>query len=218
MNELYIGTGKRFAQELIADRRARGSRVFCISAQDGQDTFQVNWSTVTAADIHKIIRKLPSLDVVLFNQNASSLSAGGFKSDCYPTLDLWRQVDHWQQSYFVSCQLPFAMIHGLGSKLNEHSRIAWTLSSMITDHMHDEQYADYIAYKYQNYMIMKNFAHNRAGCFFGIDPGQITDGIATDADFATKVGQFNQLLDHSDLNGRVWMLDGTISKTTDLLG
>lgn len=218
MNELYIGTGKRFAQELIADRRARGNRVFCISSQEAEDTFLVDWLTVTAADVHKIIRKLPALDVVLFNQNASSLSAASFEPNQYPTLDLWRQVDHWEQSYFVSCQLPFAIIHGLGSKLNEQSRIAWTLSSMITDHTHDEQYADYIAYKYQNYMIMKNFAHNHPGCFFGIDPGQITKGIATDADFATKVGQYNQLLAKPDLNGRVWMLDGTVSKTTDQFG
>ena len=218
MNELYIGTGKRFARDLVADRRARGHRVFCISSHEGLDTFCINWSTVTAADLHKIIRKLPNLDTVLFNQNASSLSAASFEADRYATLDLWRQADHWQQSYFVSCQLPFVMIHSLGSKINQHSRIAWTLSSMITDHSHDQQYADYIAYKYQNYMIMKNFAHDHSGCFFGIDPGQITEGIATDTDFATKIEQYNQLLDQSNLNGKVWMLDGTVSKTTDLFG
>ena len=218
MNELYIGTGKRFARELIANRRRLGHRVYCISGQDGEDTFQVDWHTITAADIHKIIRKLPDLDLVVFNQNASSLSAACFEHNQYPTLDLWRQVDHWQQSYFVSCQLPFALIHGLGNKLNQHSHIAWVLSSMITDHKHDEQYADYIAYKYQNYMIMKNFAHNHAGCFFGIDPGQITESIVSDADFATKVDHYNRLLNQPDLNGRVWMLDGTVSKTTDLFG
>jgi hypothetical protein len=218
MNELYVGTGKRFAKELIADRRARGHRVYCISGQAGEDTFQVDWHTITAADIHKITRKLPELDVVLFNQNASSLSKSCFESDQYPTLDLWRQIDHWEQSYFVSCQMPFAIIHGLGSKLTEHSRIAWTLSSMITDHTHDEQYADYIAYKYQNYMLMKNFAHNHPGSFFGIDPGQITDGIATDQDFGVKISQYNQLLDQPNLNGQVWMIDGTVSKTTNLFG
>ena len=218
MNELYIGTGKRFAQELIRDRRGRGHRVYCVSSQAGEDTFQVDWHTATAADIHKIVRKLPNLDLVVFNQNASSLSAACFESDQYPTLDLWRQIDHWTHSYFVSCQLPFALIHGLGTKLNEHSQIAWMLSSMITDHTHDKQFADYIAYKYQNYMIMKNFAHDHGGCFFGIDPGQITDGIVSDADFAVKVDQYNLLLSQPDLNGRVWMLDGTVSKTTDLFG
>lgn len=218
MNELYIGTGKRFAQELIADRRARGNRVFCISSHEAEDTFCVDWLTVSPADIHKIIRKLPNIDVVLFNQNASSLSSTCFDSDQYPILDLWRQVDHWQQSYFVSCQIPFIMVHSLGSKLSENSRVAWTLSSMITDHQHDQQYADYIAYKYQNYMIMKNFAHNHRGCFFGIDPGQITQGIASDTDFVTKINQYNQLMYQPNLNGQVWMLDGTISKITTLFG
>jgi hypothetical protein len=205
MNELYIGTGKRFAQELIADRRARGSRVFCISAQDGQDTFQVNWSTVTAADIHKIIRKLPSLDVVLFNQNASSLSAGGFKSDCYPTLDLWRQVDHWQQSYFVSCQLPFYLIHSSANKISPNTKIGWMLSELVNSPVNSQVgYADYIGYKFTNTCIMRSFSLNFPACFFGIIPGSLDrHGLAQDL-----IGLIHNT-DVATLNGGVFNSDGS---------
>jgi len=218
MNELYIGTGKPFAQVLVNHRRQLGHRVYCISSTDGEDTFVVDWSTVTSADLHKIINKLPKLDVILFNQNASSLSQSCFQDHRYSVLQVWQQTKHWQQSYYVSCQLPFELIHSLGNKINCNSLIIWTLSSMITDHTHDPQYADYIAYKYQNYMLMKNFAHSHTGCFFGIDPGQITKGLIPDSQFVTKAVQFDQLLKQPNLNGKVWVLDGTVSKTTELFG
>jgi hypothetical protein len=218
MNELYIGTSKGFVSQAIKMRREQGHTVFCISSQPSDDpyTFTVDWKTVNAADIYKITKALPNLDLILFNQNSSSLNQNSFESTMSDqTLMIWKQMDHWRQSYFVSCQLPFSLIHHLQSKISTDTRVIWMLSSMIVRHQSSTEYADYIGNKYQNFLIMKNMAQNHTGCFFGIDPGDISG-----SDFGTKIAQFQELIkkDTNILSGLVWKFDGQLSDVTKLLG
>ena len=217
MKELYIGTSKGFASQAIKKRREQGHEVFCISSQPSTDeyTFTVDWKTVNATDIYKIAKALPALDLILFNQNSSALSSESFVPGAVQTLALWKQLAHWQQSYFVSCQLPFALIHNLESKISSHTRVIWMLSSMIVKHQFGIEHADYIGNKYQNFMIMKNMAQHHTGCFFGIDPGNISG-----SDFDTKLLQFEELIekDTKVVAGSVWRFDGKLSDVTNLLG
>jgi hypothetical protein len=213
MNELYIGTGKGIGAELLAHRRSLGHTVYTISSVDGENNFKVDWSTVNPTDLHRAVKSLPALDIVFFNQNASALSQKTFNLKNYKPLELWQQSKYWQQTYFVSCQLPFMLIHELGDRVNEKTRVGWMLSHLINDHTADYQYADYIGNKYQNYMLMKNFASNHPGNFFGIEPGSLPK-----SDFKQQVDQISQIFAQDDLNGKVFCLDGTISSITTQLG
>lgn len=78
------------------------------------------------------------------------------------------------------------------------------LSSMILEHKNDPQYADYIGQKFQNYMLMKNFALNHDSCFFAINPGNISS-----QDYTVKLEHFDRICskEQQDLNGKVWKLD-----------
>jgi hypothetical protein len=213
MNELYIGIGKGIGAALVAHRRALGHTVYTISSVDGENNYKVDWSTVNPTDLHRAVKALPDLDLVFFNQNASALSNKTFELNNYKPLELWQQSKYWQQTYFVSCQLPFMLIHELGKRIQDHTRVGWMLSHLINDHQADFQYADYIGNKYQNYMLMKNFSQHHVGNFFGIEPGSLPK-----TNFESQVDQISQIFAHQDLNGKVLCLDGSISSITTQLG
>jgi hypothetical protein len=213
MNELYVGTGKGVGAELVRHRRSLGHTVYTISSVDGENNYKVDWKTVNPTDLHRAVKSLPDLDLIFFNQNASALSSKTFLPGNYKALELWQQSKFWQQTYFVSCQLPFMLIHELGKKIQDHTRVGWMLSHLINDHQADYQYADYIGNKYQNYMLMKNFALNHTGNFFGIEPGSLPK-----SEFVQIINQIDQIFAKDDLNGTVQCLDGTVSSITAQLG
>lgn len=202
MTDLFVGSSKGLAKSLSQARANAGHEVLHISssASAGAGALAVDWNRINESDLHRFLTGLPRIDLVFFNQNSSSLSESSFRMDRYQPLDLWKQIAHWRQSYFVSCQLPFQIIHSLGDRLHSDSRICWMLSSMIVRHP-DPGYADYIGNKFQNYLLMKNFASRHQSCFMGIDPGDLNN---TNQDI--KLSALLQLLDRpvAQTNGRVF--------------
>lgn len=218
MIELFIGAGKGFALDLVRTHRNLGHRVICVSGSpsDNTDDIQVNWDTLNSSDIFKICKRLPNIDFLFFNQKSSALSEKSFCPDTYQVLELWKQSQYWNRCYFMSCILPFEFIHGLGSKLSDSSRVSWMLSSMIIHHKNNFQNADYIGQKFQNYLLMKNFAKNHPSCFFGINPGDISI-----ENFKEKLDNFEKIFSKSrnELNGKVWNIDSVaIDDVTEILG
>lgn len=211
MADLIVGGGRGFASQFAGARRELGHEVYCLSSKD-QDA--VDWHSINSADLYRRLRDLPRLDFVWFNQNASALSQASFPVGSMGVLDIWKQTKHWQQSYYVSCQVTFEIMHLLGDRLDQHTRVCWMLSSMIVDHQ-DPQHADYVGNKFQNLMLMKNFAASHPAACFGLDPGDIRG-----TDFTTQVNGLHRLLHKSpqELNGRVWCLDGKVSRITEILG
>lgn len=177
MNELFVGASKGFAKSLQNRRAEEGHRIFNVSGWIATDTdsLQVDWAKINETNLHRWLRQLPKIDLIFFNQNSSSLSESSFRDNTYQDLDLWKQIAHWKQSYFVSCQLPFQIVHSLGDRLHKDSRVCWMLSSMVVRDKSHTGYADYIGNKFQNYIIMKNFAKTHGSCFFGIEPGGINN-------------------------------------------
>lgn len=202
MTDIFVGASKGLAKSLSLARSNAGHEVLHISSATPAvaGTLTVDWSGVKESDLHRYLMGLPSIDLLFFNQNSSSLSESSFYMDRYQPLDLWKQIAHWRQSYFVSCQLPFQIIHSLGDRLHPQSRICWMLSSMIVQHS-DPGHADYIGNKFQNYLLMKNFANKHHSCFMGIDPGDLND-----IDLDTRVLALLRLLDRPTVqtNGRVF--------------
>jgi hypothetical protein len=211
MNDLFVGAGQGFGQSFKQARKQSGQQVFEISSSVAiADThLTVDWSTVNEASVHRFLKNLPQIDLVFFNQNGSSLSARSFQDLNGNILDLWQQISHWRQSYFVSCQLPFQIIQTLGDRLTSHSRICFMLSSTVVRHSTSLEYADYIGNKFQNYLVMKNFARSHPSTFLGIDPGSLLTG----EDFSARLEAIQNILvrPRSAINGKVFDLTGNES-------
>ena len=207
MNDLYIGAGKGIGNQLSQQRSAAGHQSFHITGRDhgrARDLV-VDWSKLRESDLQRYLSKLPRIDLLFFNQNASSLSAASFESGQYSIIDLWKQTAHWQQSHYVSCLMSFQIIHTLADRLHKDSRVCWMLSSMVIRHDDDPGHADYIANKFQNYLLMKNFSRQHPSCFMGLDPGN-----ANGSDHGTKIKMIQDILGRptAQINGRVFDMTG----------
>jgi len=205
---LLIGCGSKFGLTLLHQLLDLGWQVYSVSGSDVAypghlHHLTINWHTVTVADLEPFLRTVPDVDLVLFNQNASALAGANFSTDSYTTVELWRQEKTWAQSYFVSCILPFHVVHALGPRCSEKTKIAWMLSSYIYKHL-DISNADYVGNKYQNYLIMQNFSTNHPACSFGINP----DNLATNQNTDSLVSILTS--DSCNLSGSVVKFDGSI--------
>ena len=211
MNALLIGCGSKFGLDVTNSLLSQGCTVNLISGSRVNDDcinqLTVDWQTFNVTTLEKFLQSLNKVDLILFNQNASSLSTPCFESSYYTTLDLWKQEKMWSQSYFTSCILPFHIVHTLGDKCNSTTKVCWMLSSMVYSHKNKNQvgHADYVGNKYQNYVIMKNFSMTHPACFFGINPDSIID-----TNTSTNLENMIKYIDETErsiLNGQVIKFD-----------
>ena len=206
---LLIGCGSKFGLNLLRYLLAQDWTVYSISGStidlDCSRLHQkiVDWKSFSQADLEKFLKTCPAVDLVFFNQNSSALHPDYFAPNYYTTLELWKQEKTWNQCYFVSCILPFHIIHTLGNRCNTNTRVAWMLSSYIYDHS-DIGHADYLGNKYQNYVLMKNFAQHHPACFFGVNP----DNLGT-TDTEHNIRSLIDCVESANLNGQVIKFDGT---------
>lgn len=170
----------------------------------GVTVIPINWHTASIRDIAPIIANLTQVDVVFFNQNSSALGQQNF------VLGTPQNVSHWQQNYFVACQLPFFLVHAIKNKIHSQTKIGWMLSVLIR-HPVDSQidHADYIGNKFTNACIMKSFSKLNHGGFFGMHP----DGISDDQDGRQKAKNIVNFIDNKPadyLNGRIFSHTGQV--------
>ena len=132
-------------------------------------SINIEWKDLDLTALHKILKSIDhQVDFLFFNQNASALSEIDF-TDYKKTVDMWTLVKDWTRSYWLSCQLPYFIIHTLGESISIDAKIGWMLSSYIDkDKDGVSDHADYSGYKFTNYLIMKNF--NKKYDCFGINP------------------------------------------------
>lgn len=210
MNILLVGCSKDFGRIFLDHLCSAGHCVYHItsSATHTCNELVISWQDVTEANLHRWLMRLPAIDLIFFNQNGSSLSSKTFKPASFDTFSLWKQIAHWRQTYYTHCQVPFQIIHTLGDKIGDNSRIIWMLSSMVVRHRDDPGFADYIGDKFQNYLIMRNFARQHRACFFGIDPGCLDHTVDN------KLQNMQYLIDlpTDQSNGLIFNLDGTESE------
>jgi len=196
---LLIGCGNERGNNIVNACLNSGYKVINIGSSQSDIknvvNIKINWKDLDIIHTHKILNRLNgNIDFVFFNQNASSLSQIDF-TQSKGTLDMWGLVKNWTNSYWLSCQMPFFLIHSLGHKLHEKSIIGWMLSSYIDSAKTGvDDHADYSGYKFTNLMIMRNF--NRKYRCFGIDP-----------DFSISLGMTNLI--HDICSGKI-LVNGTI--------
>lgn len=205
-NCLLIGCGSKFGLELLEYLLGNGYNIHSISGSKLEYTnvnhLQIDWKTLNIAQLEKFLKELPEMDLVFFNQNSSALNFNDFIKN-KNTVELWQLEKNWSQSYFVSCILPFHIIHTLKSI----HKVGWMISPLI--YHHDSKqigFADYIGNKYQNYLILKNFSKQIQSICIGLNPDKLLS-IVDDVRITNMVN-FIESAD-KETSGRVFFLDGT---------
>jgi hypothetical protein len=136
------------------------------------ENINIDWNDLDIPTIHKNFSKLShDIDFIFFNQNSSTLTASDFDVTANDTVSVWQQVKNWSKAQWLSCQLPFLVIHTIKDRLTSDSKIGWMLSA-YTDHGVKGvcDYPDYSSFKFTNYLIMKSFGINSNLKTFGIIP------------------------------------------------
>jgi NAD(P)-dependent dehydrogenase (short-subunit alcohol dehydrogenase family) len=207
---LITGGGSKFGLVLTECFLLAGYTVHLVTSSDvsiqspNLNIIKVDWNTLSLNDLKLITSTVPNLDLIFFNHNASSLSINNFK------LAQIQSPKHWQQSYFVTSQFPFYLIHALYKKLNKQAKIGWMLSQLIS-HPEDQEigFANYIGNKFTNACIMRAFAISDQGCFFGICPEfLLASDAAKDLEIANNIVSLVDNLTPDQLNGRIFSTDG----------
>lgn len=133
---------------------------------------KIIWDQIDIEFVHKNFSIFNNtFDIVFFNQNSSSLNLTDYCTDHDDVLEVWRRIKDWSHSHWVSCQLPFLVLHTIRKNLSDKSKVGWMLSEYI-DHKneHSVNFADYSSFKYFNYLSMKSFGLTNQFQTFGIYP------------------------------------------------
>jgi len=170
---LLIGCGNERGSKIVLGCREAGYSVTNIGSSPSTvsdvNNIKIEWNNLGIESLHKILNQVDHrVDFLFFNQNSSSLAEIDFVKT-KKTLDNWRSIKGWSRSYWLSCQMPYFVIHTLGNRLDSNSNIGWMLSGYIdVTKPGVEDHPDYSGYKFTNYLIMKNF--NKQFRCFGINP------------------------------------------------
>lgn len=139
---------------------------------------QIEWKNIDIPFIHKTLSKIiENIDFIFFNQNSSTLTTDDFVNNKHNTVFIWQQIKNWSNSHWISCQMPFLVLHTLKDKLHKDSKVGWMLSNYIDYKTNNvEKFVDYSSFKFTNYLTMKNFSKNSNFKTFGIIPDFNKDG------------------------------------------
>jgi hypothetical protein len=179
-NALVIGSGSKFGLSITDELKKLNFNVYGISGTaQNQNTLTVDWKSCFINDFEKFLRKMPVLDIVIFNQNASALPSQFHDLGSINTIEVWKHSKQFLQSYYVNCVLPGHVLHTLSQteKLNQDSKIIWLLSKSIFNPEHAP--SDYVGQKYQNYVTLQKLAHRNSQTFMGVCPGKLNENLYT---------------------------------------
>lgn len=178
LNALIVGCGSLYGKELAQQLEQNGYTVYGISGTISQNLniLNIDWNTCAIQDFEKFLRKLPQIDLIVFNQNSPALTDEYLKLTSVDIIEIWKRAKRWHQSHYVNCILPTHLLHTLAltKKINKHACITWVVSAA----MFGEKIGvpvDYVGQKYQNYTTMKTMSLNNPQIFVGICPGTIND-------------------------------------------
>lgn len=179
-NALIIGGGSKLGADIVDKLKLHGYKIYTITGSNIADLTieyqKVDWSTLIITECEKFLRRLPNIDLVIFNQNASALTEDCFKYNSVNIFEIWSRAKKWQQSHYVNCILPIHVLHTLAesNKIYDSSVIVWMLSNAIIDY---DGPTDYIGQKFQNLQTLKRFAKYNKQIHLGIDPATLDANI-----------------------------------------
>jgi hypothetical protein len=130
----------------------------------------VDWKDIDIPFVQKHCKFDNPIDFIFFSHNASSLSEQNFSLET-KTLETWRLIKDWTHSNWLSCQLPFLLVHTLRKNIHANTKIGWMLSEYIKHTATGTtKHPDYSSFKYFNYLQMQCFSEQNNFKTFGIYP------------------------------------------------
>jgi hypothetical protein len=198
LNALIVGCGSLYGKELSQQLQHNGYTIYGISGTSSQDSniLNVDWDSCAIQDFEKFLRKLPQIDLIVFNQNSPALTDEYLELNKGEIIEIWKRAKRWNQSHYVNCILPTHILHTLSltKKLTEHACVTWIVSKgMFGKHVGAP--VDYVGQKYQNYITMKTMALHNPQIFIGICPGNLDTQNRT-----SKAGVLAKFLINIDKN------------------
>lgn len=175
-NALLLGCGSHNGAVIVETLIDQKFNIVNVGSSTYQHTnvknIKISWKQLDIESVHRTYSKFDVLfDFVFFNHNSSSLALENFDVANEKTLKNWRLVKDWTHSHWLSCQLPFLILHTIRKNLNSNSKVGWMLSEYI-DYQNKStvNYPDYSSFKYFNYLAMKSFGQKNVFQTFGIYP------------------------------------------------
>lgn len=210
-NCLIIGCGSKFGLTLTQTLLDQNCQVYgisgsCLPDHERLSVLKVDWDTCEISDIEKFVRKLPKLDLIIFNQNSAKMQSQMIKLGSLDTLTVWKQSKLWTHSHYVGSVMPIHILNSLHScnSIDETTITTWLLSNSILS-KNTASPIDYKAQKYLNAEIIRYLSLNNAGAFIGLDPGKLTD-----QNYDSKAQTFIQFCFNattSTINGKYFTFD-----------
>jgi hypothetical protein len=206
MNALIFGCGSKFGLSLRQELEIAGYTVWGVTGQlsESEQILQVNWNTCDIADFEKFLRKLPPIDLIIFNQNAHGVNDTHWKLSSTHIFEIWKNSKNWKQDYYVNCILPTHVLQTLSTcrKIQEHACVIWMLSLSMFGHQQTPP--DYIGQKYQNYINLQKLALSNNQTFLGICPRTLTLD-----NYTTKANSLISFIQHttSEHSGKFFVFD-----------
>jgi hypothetical protein len=172
-NFLIFGGGSKFGLKL-AQELDLGGNVFVVSSTQGESPgrFYIDWLSCDFMSVEKILKSIPKIDIVIFNQNYCHVPETIDFSMPKPLQ--WKQGRHWAQAHFVNSLLPCQVLNSLivDGKFDSTSMAVWMLSGAITNDQNTM--LGYRAQKMLNAQIVRSASRNNPGQYVGFDPGTLS--------------------------------------------
>jgi hypothetical protein len=134
-NALIIGCGSLYGKDLSESLQNKSYNIYGISSTATPDlnVLTVDWNTCGIPDFEKFLRKLPCIDLIVFNQNSPALTDNYNKLSSVDIFEVWKRAKKWSQSHYVNCILPTQLLHTLvlTNKVNDRTCVAWMLSNSM---------------------------------------------------------------------------------------
>jgi hypothetical protein len=172
MKVLLFGAGSKWGAHLTKYMADQGCIIDLVSSSNfhynNVNTISVDWNLLTFEQLKEKLLPLSnnSYDLIFFNQNR-----GGVPNDKFFTKDFSVELNHWNKSYWIDCQLPYYVIKFLSNSIRETTKIGWMLTGLITSTEQKHwKYAGYAGEKNTNLHIMRGFSQYHPGIFFCINP------------------------------------------------
>lgn len=174
---LIFGGGSKFGADLCNSLSNKGYNVYKVTStpMGRANEIQIDWQTCNFMFVEKMLKCLPAMDLVVFNQNFYQTPEIIDLTLTKP--NSWKQGQAWIQSHFVNCVLPCQVLTSLISdgKFTNASVALWMLSGIILDDQ-NTKLLGYFNQKRLNKDIIKSVSqNNHIGKFIGILPGSFTE-------------------------------------------
>jgi hypothetical protein len=171
-NAIVVGGGQGKGAIVVDTLLENGYSVTNIGSSQHPkcNNITVDWKDIDILFVQRHCRFDHPIDFIFFSQNSSSLAEQNFslKTD---TLQTWTLIKDWTRSNWLSCQLPFLLVHTLRDSIHAETKIGWMLSSYMKHNVKDNnKHPDYSSFKYFNYLQMKCFSEQNNFKTFGIYP------------------------------------------------